>query len=126
MKDTKQREAILGAVCTMRNHPTADEIYDKLRGDYPKISLGTVYRNLNTFAEKGDIKKIKVSEGGDRFDFRLDSHEHLLCSRCKRVYDVDIRVKLEPQTSESTCEVMGYTLILHGICSECKNKEAES
>lgn len=126
MKETKQREAILGAVCTMRNHPTADEVYDKLRIDYPRLSLGTVYRNLNTFAEKGHIKKIRVPEGGDRFDFRLDTHEHLLCNRCKRVYDADILVSLAPDPRGKSpledCDITGYTLILHGICGECRAK----
>lgn len=115
----KPKEAILAAVCTMRNHPTADEVYKKLKKDFPRLSLGTVYRNLNTFAQNGDIRRIFAPGGGDHFDFRLDAHEHILCDKCGRVFDVNICVSIESKDSEAV--VSGYTLILHGICAKCRN-----
>ena len=117
MKATKQKEAILAAVCAMQNHPTADEIYDKLRRDFRRLSLGTVYRNLNIFAQKGDIRKVSVPGSSDRFDFRLDRHEHMLCRKCERVFDVNVEVKIKLEEAEAVID--GYTLIMHGVCSGC-------
>jgi len=119
MKATKQKEAILAAVCTMRNHPSADDIYRKLRISYPRISLGTVYRNLNAFAQRGDILKISVPEAGDRFDFRLDRHEHLLCNKCGKVFDAEAEVEIKLKENEGLVD--GYTLILHGLCEKCNH-----
>jgi Fur family peroxide stress response transcriptional regulator len=116
-----QQETILAAVCTLRTHPTADEIYDKLRKDHPRLSLGTVYRNLNALAQKGEILRISAPGGGDRFDFRLDRHEHMLCDICGRAYDVDAEVKIDLREPEIS--LRGYTLIFHGICAKCAGKK---
>ena len=112
-----QQETILAAVCTLRTHPTADEIYDKLRKAHPKLSLGTVYRNLGALAQKGDILRISVPDGADRFDFRLDKHEHMICERCGRAYDVDVDVKIDFR--EPKAELTGYDLVLRGVCEKC-------
>ena len=117
MKNNKQREAILAAVRAMKTHPAADEIYYRLREDYPHLSLGTVYRNLNAFAENGHIRRVCVPGAGDRFDFRLDKHEHLLCDRCHKVFDIDAEVAVTWGKKEAAVE--RYTLILHGVCANC-------
>ncbi len=110
-------EAILAAVCTTRCHPTADEIYEKLRKTHPNLSLGTVYRNLGALAQNGDILRVTVPEGKDRYDFRLDKHEHMLCGTCGRVYDIDVTVTVDNR--EPDIAVSGYDLMLHGTCANC-------
>lgn len=117
MKTTKQKEAILAAVCTMRTHPTADEIYDKLRKEFPRISLGTVYRNLNTFAANGDIRKVSIPGTGDRFDYRIDQHAHLVCEKCEGIFDVDVDVKIK--LLDENIIANEYSLILYGVCQQC-------
>ncbi len=117
MKNTKQKEAILSAVSTMHNHPTADEVYAKLRKDFPNLSLGTVYRNLNSFANNGFIRKVAVHGTGDRFDFRLDQHEHLLCEQCGKLFDVDAEVCITPK--DEAVQIAGYKLMLYGTCGQC-------
>ena len=112
-----QQETILAAVCTLRTHPTADEIYEKLRKEHPRLSLGTVYRNLGALAQKGDILRISVPDGADRFDFRLDKHEHMICERCGRAFDVDVDVKIDFR--EPDAELKGYDLVLRGVCAKC-------
>jgi Fur family peroxide stress response transcriptional regulator len=115
-----QQETILAAVCTTRTHPTADEIYLKLRKEDPHISLGTVYRNLNALAKNGDILRIVAPEGGDRFDFRLDKHEHMLCEKCGRVFDIKADISID--MDDTGAEISGYTLIFHGTCAKCKGE----
>ena len=60
MKNTRQKEIILDAVSHLKDHPTADEIYLYLKKDYPKLSLATVYRNLNQFVTDGRIRRVSV------------------------------------------------------------------
>lgn len=117
---TKQKEAILGIVCTLRSHPTADEVYGKLRKEIPNISLGTIYRNLNQLADNGDIQRVIMPNGADRYDFRIDQHQHLKCVKCAKIYDIEAKVDIA--LSDSRFEVESYTLVLNGVCKNCKKK----
>ena len=89
MNYSKQRELILQTVLQNPIHPTADQVYNQVRRQNPKISLGTVYRNLNFLAEMGKIKKISMPVGSDRFDGRLDEHYHAACACCGQVFDLE-------------------------------------
>ena len=89
MKYSKQRELILQTVTQNPIHPTADAVYEQVRRENPKISLGTVYRNLNFLSELGILRKIPMPVGSDRFDGRLDEHYHMICDCCGRVFDVE-------------------------------------
>lgn len=125
MKYSKQREMIFKAVQNLKTHPTADEIYTLLKEKNPNISLGTVYRNLNVLSDMGKIKKIRISVGSDRFDFRIDNHFHLICEDCGEVCDVEIP---EVDPSISRLERHGFkikelNLNLRGICNKCNKKE---
>ncbi len=124
MKNTKQKQMIMDAVKTLQNHPTADEIYTVLRKNNEHLSLGTVYRNLGGFSETGVIKKIPVPGFGDRFDFRTDEHEHMLCEKCGRVFDIEGRVDIANLFPSDNFKVTGYKLLLYGVCDSCINDEA--
>ncbi|MCL2766236.1 MAG: transcriptional repressor, partial [Peptococcaceae bacterium] len=104
-------------VTAMRNHPTADDIYESLRMDFPRLSLGTVYRNLRTFAQSGCILEIPLLDGRDRFDFRTDKHYHMLCENCGQVFDVEVEVSVELKENEAVLN--SYTLLLYGLCPKC-------
>jgi Fe2+ or Zn2+ uptake regulation protein len=126
LKSTKQKEGILATVRAMNNHPTADEIYRKLRESCSRLSMGTVYRNLNAFAQKGDIRRVIILGGGDRYDFRTDNHEHMLCENCGQVIDVEAEVEINLKESDRISNkytLKGYTLFLHGLCSDCRLDE---
>jgi len=119
MKNTKQKEVILEAVYSMKTHPTADEIYTELKKDYERLSLGTVYRNLNQFAEQGKIRKVTMPAFGDRFDYRLEEHEHILCEKCGKVFDIHVDVAISSEFEDFT--VTGHQLLLYGVCKDCKH-----
>ena len=87
LKYSRQREAIINFLKTRYDHPTADVVYSNVRNEFPNISLGTVYRNLNMLSEDGTIQKISVG-GADHFDGNAKNHYHMLCKECKRLYDV--------------------------------------
>lgn len=124
MKNTKQKEVILAAVLQSNVHPTADEIYTSIREQNPTISLGTVYRNLNRFAEKGKIRKVVIPNGSDRFDFRIDSHEHAICEVCNNVFDVEIDENMiyAAITCNDDVKITRTSLTAYGICKECEKK----
>lgn len=67
LKYSRQRESIKDYLNSTTEHPTADTVYLNVRKEFPNISLGTVYRNLNLLAEIGDAIKIPTPNGGDRF-----------------------------------------------------------
>lgn len=78
-RNTRQRKIVLEAVQEHHDHPSADQIYLEIRAKDPKISRGTVYRNLNILSEEGQITHVKVP-GADRYDCRTDFHYHLICT----------------------------------------------
>ena len=85
-RNTKQRTLILDIVRAHGDHPTAEDIYRDVHEQNPKVSRGTVYRNLNLLEETGDIISIEVP-GGNRFDRRCDPHAHVICCSCGAVCD---------------------------------------
>ncbi len=123
MKYSRQRELVLAEVKSSREHPTADMVYAALKADNPSLSLGTVYRNLNLLAQMGQIDKIGMPEGSDRFDGRTDEHYHMLCQKCGRVYDVqlDTLSELDGQIQSQTgFLVHSHDLIVRGVCRACQ------
>ena len=75
-------------------HPTAEELYQRLKPDNPALSLATVYRNLRQLEACGRLRRVAVPDGSDRYDGRLDPHEHMICETCGRA--VDLCLGLEP------------------------------
>ena len=87
LKVTPQRTALLEALLNLRNHPTAEDIIEYLRINYPNISVGTVYKNLEKFVEKGIIKRVKTGNEILRYDAVGEMHHHLYCTDCERIED---------------------------------------
>ncbi len=121
---TKQRQLIMDAVSASTTHPTADELFRDIRKQLPTISLATVYRNLNLLAADGKIRKIEMPGMPDRFDWRLTTHDHLLCEGCGRVFDFTLPQSLGRQIEEASgMSVRQYTLVARGFCSDCRQKK---
>ena len=127
MNYSKQRAVVLEAVQALPIHPTADEVYHLLKPGYPTLSIGTVYRNLNQLCQHGQLLKIPVAGGPDRFDGTLRPHEHLLCQCCGRV--VDLPAGMVPDLQPLIQEQPGfrwthYDLLFHGLCPQCLGTDA--
>jgi Fur family ferric uptake transcriptional regulator len=120
---TVQRTIILDELEKMTSHPTADELYRIVRKRLPKISLGTVYRNLEILSCSGRIRKIEVPGTMKRFDGNTDIHHHMRCVSCGAVRDV--RDGLAISLPEIPGDIDGYRIVgcrldLIGICPECR------
>ena len=108
----------------MTSHPTAGEIYDMVRQELPRVSLGTVYRNLETLSRDGQIIKLDLDEGQKRFDGRTHHHYHLKCLNCGQVLDINLdpQTELEKKASKiNNCLVTGHKLEFNGLCPQCLN-----
>ena len=121
LKYSRQREAIKSYLCGREDHPTADMIYTSIRGDFPNISLGTVYRNLSLLVELGEIRKI-TTDGADRFDARVMPHSHFICRKCGCV--MDVMVPLEDPVQQVNRdwghgEVEECRVEFYGVCEQC-------
>ena len=124
-RNTKQRKLVLQAVQSRCDHPTAEQIYEDVHTADPKISHGTVYRNLNCLSEEGSICHVRVP-GADRYDLRTDLHYHMFCIKCKKVIDAPYPYKEDldtDTTQQSGFNIIRHRLVFEGICPECQ-KEA--
>ena len=88
LKYSRQRESIKNALARRCDHPTADALYASIREEFPNISLGTVYRNLNLLVELGEIQKLNFGDGADHFDSNTSNHYHFVCRCCRQVFDL--------------------------------------
>ena len=123
---SKQRESIKEYLSTHFTHPTAERIYLDLRKEFPNISQGTVYRNLNLLAEQGEILRISSGNGPDRFDFTLRNHYHGRCVRCGEVFDVDIDEMpglIERIRDPHGMQFLSYDIMFKAICPACQMQE---
>ena len=126
LRMTNQRELILTKVRESRQHLSADELYELVKKDMPRISLATVYRNLEILSEAGLIKKLEISGRQKRFDYDVSDHDHIYCVKCHRIDNLDTeRMSLSrvPDEAKRGYAVSGYRLEVAGICPECQKKE---
>ena len=90
MRYSKQRELVMQTVQNLCDHPTAEEIYDAAVKECPGLSLGTVYRNLNSLVDAGRVRRVSIPGKADRFDHTLPWHSHLYCTVCGSVTDAEV------------------------------------
>ena len=122
-RKTRQRQVILEELQAVTSHPTATELYELIRPRLPRVSLGTVYRNLDLMARMGLIEKLEHSGGEARFDANTAEHDHLRCVRCGRVDDVrTLPLDLARPEDDDLCgyEILGHRLEFLGICLGCR------
>lgn len=119
---TKQRQIIIEELKKVTSHPTADQLYEMVRNRLPKISLSTVYRNLETLSAEGMVLKMDSAGTQKRFDGTVANHYHIRCSQCGRVDDV--HMETIPEVEEIARRRSNYQSVSHiieftGICPDC-------
>ena len=125
LKYSRQREALLDNLKSRVDHPTADMLFQSLRKDDPKISLGTVYRNLSLLTEIGRIKKLSDRNGIERYDYNTTDHYHFACKACSKLIDLPTGIIAgldEKAKHEDIGIVENHSLIFYGYCKECYQK----
>lgn len=122
-RHTIQKDMIYAALCDMKNHPTADAVYERVHAEHPSISKATVYRVLGRMAEQGLILRIPVTDGADHYDHQTHPHYHIHCDDCGRMDDVEMPVLGDlcaSVTDRCGYELTGYTVLFHGHCQACQ------
>lgn len=122
---TPQRQAVYDHLCRAEHHPTAEDVYQGVRGNIPNISLATVYKALETLVASGLAAKLTAGDGSARYDARPDHHYHLRCLRSGEVqdlpteFDPELIDKLDPELTGRLAaqgfRVTGYRLELVGF-----------
>jgi Fur family peroxide stress response transcriptional regulator len=118
---TPQRLAIIKFLSGNSSHPSAEEIHAALLGQFPTLSLATVYNTLEALRERGEVVELGLDPAKKRFDPATEIHHHLICVRCRKI--VDIPGKFFPSLTEE--EKKGFQVIrsqveFHGLCPECR------
>ncbi len=119
---TNQKQIILDYIQSVKTHPTAEEVYIAVRKKLPRISLGTVYRNLEKFAKNGIILEIKGEI--KRFDGDISEHQHFICNQCENVFDIfedkTILNKNILKKIDKIGKAKKYDFYIYGICKKCQ------
>ena len=125
-RQSKQRNRILEFLRSTDSHPTADRIYEHIKKEFPKLSLGTVYRNLSMLIDQGLVKKIHFGSTFDRFEANTRQHYHLICESCGNIVDFNMNIydDLNEQAKKlTTFKIHDHKLEFFGICQDCRLSE---
>lgn len=125
VRKSKQREAIIRVLREPNSHPTAEQVYEQVRKHIPKISLGTVYRNLKLLQLEGKVLELDFANGKSRFDGNTQNHYHFRCEQCGRVFDVDepVHREIEKRLAKKTgFKFYSHRLEFCGLCKDCNHE----
>ena len=121
-RETKQRRVVYETIKATYSHPTADWIFDKVRNKLPKVSLGTVYRNLGVLKDEGLVHEIYGNDRRAHYDADTSPHGHFICEACDQIIGVRGIHKIDwrPLKDLVGCEVTEQKVVFSGRCASCQ------
>lgn len=127
---TPQRLAILEFLSHSSTHPSAIDIFQALKPDYPSLSLATVYNTLKILKAIGEVLEIPGGSEGNRYDTNVRPHTNLICLHCQEVQDLAMTVTLQDFWYQELANRSGFdihqmVLVCYGICPKCQRKRTE-
>lgn len=121
---TPQRLVLLRLLAASENHPSASQLHEQLREQYPTTSLATVYKTLSRMKEMGEVLELGFSDDDNRYDGNEPSpHPHLICIQCRKIIDPEVALfrGLTQEVAASTgFKILRYRLDYYGICPDCQ------
>ncbi len=122
--------AVLNALRSSQNHPTALDVYEAARCVRPRIGLATVYRILRQLTEQGLIKELEYGSGCSRYDACTHRHDHAICTKCGALLDVPEDIQLPSEALQAAAQSTGFELGSHevriyGLCATCQTRRNE-
>ena len=125
-RNTPQRRVILEELRSTYTHPTAAELHLAVRKHLPRISLGTVYRNLEVLCEDGLARKLALAGTDARYDGLTHAHDHVRCTACGALRDLagaERAALPKPPAEAGGFEIHGYRLEYFGLCADCRERQ---
>ncbi len=121
-RETKQRRVVYETIKNTYSHPTADWVFEQVRHSLPKVSLGTVYRNLGVLKEEGLVREIYGNDRRAHYDADISQHAHFICDSCDQIIDVRGVEALDWRTFKDLvgCKVEEQNVIFTGRCANCQ------
>jgi len=121
---TSQKQIILDYLKSVKTHPSAEEIFLKVKKKLPRISRGTVYRILDNFKEKSEVQAIPV-KGVAHFDGDTVPHAHFICTKCHHIFDIfDVcrKCNIIKHKRTKVGKITNYQIYFYGLCKHCSKK----
>jgi Fur family ferric uptake transcriptional regulator/Fur family peroxide stress response transcriptional regulator len=122
VRRTKQRQLVLEAVLASDDHPTAAQVYQRVRRRYPGIAYATIYNALRWWVERGSLREFTFGDAAARYDRNHDRHDHAICTRCGRLLDVSVRLPkkvFEEVRRRTGLEIATHHVQFVGLCGTC-------
>ncbi len=123
IKVTPQRAAILDVLRDTREHPGVEVIYQRVKKQFPSISLATVYKTVELFVRSNLIQELCLTGDVSRYDARVESHPHVACMNCGKVEDIDnfdMEYIIEPAEQATGYKILKEEIMYFGYCGDCK------
>jgi len=119
---TPQRRAILQILLENHDHPTAEQVLERVQRTLPDLSQGTVYNILRELVKMGLLRELSSGLGKRHYDMNISDHAHLVCLKCGRVEDVpyDYEALVIAPEHLHGFQVLDHRVILRGYCPDCK------
>jgi Fe2+ or Zn2+ uptake regulation protein len=124
-RNTLQKKILWDTIQSMRNHPSAQEVYEEISKKNLCISRASVFRILNDLSLEGKIIRLRLPYGSDCYDYKTENHWHIQCKSCGQVCDtVEGQDNFTQKPKElNGFEITGFTITYEGICPRCQKKQ---
>jgi Fur family peroxide stress response transcriptional regulator len=119
---TIQRLVVIEYLKKSTTHPTVEEIYEALKGDYPTFSRATVYNTLQVLKKAGLIQELTIEKEKAHYDLRAEPHHHFHCRQCRRIYDVDVDCPVIKGGYVDGHRIEMVQAYFYGLCAVCQKE----
>ncbi len=124
---TPQRMAVLKILADDEGHPSVEQIYERVKADFPMTSLATIYKTVTLLKEMGEVMELGFSDDSNRYDGNKPyPHPHLICTKCRNIVDAEVATlsELPQEVARSTgYQIVGHRLDFFGICPRCQGQD---
>jgi Fur family peroxide stress response transcriptional regulator len=122
---TPQRIALLRLLAASDGHPSASQLYEQMKDQFPTTSLATVYKTLNVLKEIHEVLELRFSGDDNRYDGNKPyPHPHLICIRCQKILDPEVSLAqglIQEVAQSSGYQIVGHRLDFYGLCPDCQD-----
>jgi Fur family peroxide stress response transcriptional regulator len=124
---TPQRIALLRLLAASEGHPSASQLYEQMKDQFPTTSLATVYKTLNVLKEIDEVLELGFSDDDNRYDgSRPYPHPHLICVRCRKIMDPEVSIAqdlVQQVAQQSGYQIVSHRVDFYGVCPDCREGE---